>query len=54
MKRIVKAVFSNSKGTVSIVTTRKGKRRGIKFWSASQVRNYCEKNRLRADMMLAE
>ncbi|MFR9541865.1 MAG: hypothetical protein SNH27_07420 [Rikenellaceae bacterium] len=50
MKRRAYAEFSNSKGTVSIATYRKGKRKAIKFWSVSRALNYCKEHRIVARM----
>lgn len=49
MKRIAKAIF-NDDGSLSIVTTRKGKRRTRKFRSVSVAVNYCKENRIKAQM----
>lgn len=45
MKRRARTVF-NEDGTVSIVTTRKGKPRAKKFTAVSAAVNYCRENRI--------
>lgn len=49
MKRIAKAIF-NDDGSLSIVTTHKGKRSARKFRSVSVAVNYCKENRIKAQM----
>lgn len=49
MKRIGRAIF-NEDGSVSIVITRKGKRRAVKFTSVSSAVTYCNENRITANM----
>lgn len=49
MKRRAKAIF-NDDGSMSIITTRKGKLRARKFWSVSVAVNYCKEHRITANM----
>lgn len=45
MKRRAQAIF-NDNGTLSIVTTRKGKKRVKKFSAVSAAVNYCNEQRI--------
>lgn len=48
MKRRAQAIF-NDNGTLSIVTTRKGKKLVKKFSAVSAAVNYCSENRVVAN-----
>lgn len=49
MKRRARAIF-NDDGSISIVTTKKGRRRAKKFYAVSAAVNYCNEHRINAYM----
>lgn len=49
MKRRARAIF-NYDGSISIVTTKRGKRHSKKFYAVSAAVNYCNEHRIDAYM----